>query len=84
MTTVKVCSHGRGLQWPKEIWIGVTDNEWPIRAFVSPDHAADWINDDPKNRHAFRVDGSITAEVQYVPPVPATHEIIPIPGSDGA
>ena len=77
---IKVCSHGRELNWPQEIWIGVHDLEWPIRLFANADQAADWVGDDPRNRHAFRVDGYITAEVLYVPPVPASHEVIAVPG----
>jgi hypothetical protein len=75
---VGACSHGRKLNWPPEIWIGIHDSEWPIRAFAHPDQAADWVGDDPKSRHAFRVDGSITAEVRFVPPVPASYEVIPV------
>jgi hypothetical protein len=76
--TVKTCSHKRPVEWPDELWIGVTDGEWPIRAFVSPAHAAGWVGEAPEKRHAFRVDGTITAEVQHVPPVPADYLIIPV------
>jgi hypothetical protein len=73
------CSHGRALNWPRELWIGIDDNSWVIDAFVSADHAAAWANSDPGARHAYRVEATITATVEYVPPVPETHRIIPYP-----
>jgi hypothetical protein len=76
------CSHGRALNWPAEIWIGVSDIQWPIVAFTSADHAASWVDEEPVYRHAYRVDATITAEVRYVPPTPASHQVIPVGGED--
>lgn len=75
---VRICSHGRPLNFPGEIWVGVHDTEWPMQAFGSADHASSWVNEDPRNRHAYRVDGTITGEAKYVPPVPATYKVIPV------
>jgi hypothetical protein len=74
----RVCSHGRVMNWPKEIWIGISDLEWPIQAFISADQAADWVGRGVAGRHAYKVSARVLAEVLHVPPAAATHEVIPL------
>lgn len=75
---IESCSHGRAVHLPEEIWIGVHDTEWPIRAFNNAESAADWVGEDVRYRHAYRIDASILAEVVHVPPVAATYRVVPV------
>lgn len=69
-----LCSHGRILELQEFVWIGLQHNRWPVTAFASAQQGADWIADNPKERHVYKLAATPIGEVRYVPPVAATHE----------
>lgn len=73
MAKPDACHHGRAEKLPGKIYLGTTDGQWPLRVFGVPEHASDWLAEDPKTRHVYVLNVHYAAEMRYVPPVKASY-----------
>lgn len=69
-----ICWHGRQVELPEMVYIGVQHNQWPLRAFESAESGAHWLAENPEERHVYRLKGILIAELMHVPPVPASYQ----------
>jgi hypothetical protein len=68
-----ICSHGRGAELPKQLFIGIQHNTWVIHSFAEAAQASRWLAENPEERHVYRVNPAVVAELVYVRPVEATY-----------
>lgn len=59
---------GAVVKLPEELYLGIIENEWPIRAFESVAHALHWLGEDPRKRHLWHVVPANPRKMIYVPP----------------
>jgi hypothetical protein len=77
-----ICAHGREAELPKELFLGLQHNTWVMRTFGESKQACSWLAEQPEERHVYRIDPTVLAELVYVEPVEATYREERLDGGD--
>lgn len=63
---------------PKDLWIGKIQGQSPLYTFASENEVTNWLQQPPGYRRAWKVTAITLAEVELVPPIPASLRMVEI------